>query len=121
MEDNFYTPENRGFYDRTLYQPLNNETREIRLLNVPLAQQNQDRLEFKLEDKLPLSHFHDFYYAISYAAGDHTKTEVVQISTDDENSNFNAFSSLAKAVRTLRDHRDEAADAQSMSNAERAI
>ncbi|KAI9768395.1 MAG: hypothetical protein M1839_004132 [Geoglossum umbratile] len=119
--DNFYTPENKAFYEIALYQPLNNEAREIRLLAMSMAQQRRGQLELRLEDKLPLAHFNDFCYALSYAAGDHTETEVVRISADDITSDFNAFSKLAKAIRAIRDCEYDAAAAKSTPNAERTI
>jgi len=119
--DNFYTPENKAFYEIAPYQPLNNEAREIRLLAMSMAQQRRGQLELRLEDKLPLAHFNDFCFALSYAAGVHTETEVIRISADDRTSDFNAFSKLAEAIRAARDHGHDATPAESMSNAQLTI
>lgn len=101
--DNFCTPENRAFYESALYQPLDNNAREVRMVTLSLASQGHEQLELTLEDKLPLASFGDSTYALSYAAGAHTQTEVIRVSAGEKNAEFNAFATLAKALRALRD------------------
>ena len=101
--DNFCSPENKAFYESAVYQPLDNGAQEIRMLAMSMGQQGRGQLELELEDNMPLSHFRDLVFALSYAAGSPTQTEVVRISAADTTSDFNAFSNLAKAMRAIRD------------------
>jgi hypothetical protein len=98
VEDNFCSPENSAFYESKPYEELDNSTCEIRLVQLELAHRNQSKLELQI-DSYRLSAVHDFYYAISYAAGDHKETEVISVN----NKDFNAFRSLEKALRRIRD------------------
>lgn len=101
-EDNFHAPENKAFYDSALYQPLDSEAREVRIVALCPAQSSHEPLELRLEDKVPLASLDKRTVAVSYAAGDHAQTEVVRVSAGDRVSDFNAFSTLARALRAIR-------------------
>ena len=100
MEDNFCSPENNDFYAGNHYKTLDNSNGETRFLALKLqvTDSNQSRLEVDILDKVPPSSL-GFYFTVSYAAGNHKETEQILVN----NSPFNAFRSLVKALWAVRD------------------
>jgi hypothetical protein len=71
-------------------------------LELRCGRRGHEKLQFHIEDNVPFSFFDDpnlSYSAVSYAAGDHKVTEVISIN----NRDFNAFRSLANALRRVQD------------------
>ncbi|KLU83623.1 hypothetical protein MAPG_02676 [Magnaporthiopsis poae ATCC 64411] len=101
-EDKFCAPENKAFYDSAPYQPLDKEAREVRIVTLRPAQSNHEQLELRLKDKVPLASLDKGTIAVSYAAGDHAQTEVVRVSAGGKVLDFNAFGTLARALRAIR-------------------
>lgn len=96
--DNFCTPANRTFYERSPYSQLNILKQEIRLIKL-LPTKDNEPLEVNLIsgcflDPNLLNHS---YCAISYCAGDPKNTEQIKVNGLD----FNAFASLGLALRQV--------------------
>lgn len=102
VKDNFFSPQNKSFYDARPkpYKRLNKAKREKRLLLLKAGNRNHDQLEIEIADKVSLIAEQPPYYALSYAAGSHQETEKVSIG----GRSFNAFRTLATALRRIRDH-----------------
>jgi len=105
-EDNFFTPVNHEFYDRSPYSELDPTRHEIRLLELLPANASEP-----LQVKLLTSFFllsNDVeapnYLAISYFAGNHKETEIVYV----DGVRFNAFANLARALRQVIHAREKA-------------
>jgi hypothetical protein len=90
--DNFYSPENFGFYARQPYDHLDRSSRTIRLLAVTKGESGS--LRCKLTDGIPLASVDGIYTAISYCAGDPKKTRTIWVN----DKPFNAFANLAHAI-----------------------
>ena len=93
--NNFYTPGNETFYARNLYQPLDAEHDDFRLLKV-LPGKGSDRIQCDIIHPPETRSLK--YECISYRAGD--PTEILEI--DVNGHPFNAFASLGAALRKLR-------------------
>jgi hypothetical protein len=92
---NFFTPENGDFYAAKLYNELNPNNDDYRLIEI-LPGQGPDRIQCKLiqpPETLSLE-----YECISYRAGD--PTEVIEIEVNGHL--FNAFASLGAALHKIR-------------------
>jgi hypothetical protein len=92
--NNFYTPENSTFYSANVYQPLDAEKGDFRVLEI-LPGNNNDVVQCKL-----IKSFEGIEYeALSYRAGD--PADVKEIFVDGHP--FNAFATLFGALVRLRD------------------
>ncbi|KAM7215690.1 Heterokaryon incompatibility protein (HET) domain containing protein [Rhypophila decipiens] len=123
MVDNFFTPENKTFYDSGLYQSLRTEQQEIRLVSLLTNRQDHGKLELRLHDNVSLHNLPDKFFALSYAAGDYTKTEVVRVYNEDLQTfaDFNTFSNLAQALRVFRELDIEESESARPPGSERLI
>jgi len=92
---NFYTPENASFYAANLYQALNPESDDLRLLEI-LSGQGLDGIKCNIIQ--PLDTHSLKYECISYRAGD--PKDILEIEVDGHP--FNAFASLGAALRKIR-------------------
>jgi hypothetical protein len=91
--NNFYTPENSAFYSANVYQPLDPEAGDFRVLEI-LPGSNDDVVQCRL-----IKSFQGIEYeALSYRAGD--PTDVKEILVDGHP--FNAFATLFGALIALR-------------------
>jgi hypothetical protein len=91
--NNFYTPENSAFYAANIYQPLDPEAGDFRVLEI-LPGSNDDVVQCKL-----VKSFEGIEYeALSYRAGD--PADVKEILVDGHP--FNAFATLFGALIALR-------------------
>jgi len=92
--NNFYTPENSTFYKANVYQPLDPETGDFRVLEI-LPGSNDDVVQCNL-----IKSFEGIEYeALSYRAGN--PADVKEILVDGHP--FNAFATLFGALVRLRD------------------
>ena len=88
-EDNFYSPQNRPFYAKSPYKPLDPTQQQIRLLKF-LPSNDDEVLSFALLDNRPLESVRSRYTALSYCAGDPRKTKAIYVN----GARFNAFANL---------------------------
>lgn len=93
--DNF-SPQNQPFYAQSAYNPLDPIQQQIRLLRF-LPSDDEEVLSFTLLDKCPLDSVRSRYTALSYCAGDPSKTEVVRVN----GLEFNAFANLGRALKDV--------------------
>jgi hypothetical protein len=100
--DNFYSPRNYAFYAQHPYQPLEESSRSIRLLQVQLDVES-DALNSHFTDWISLEKSRRTYTAISYCAGDPKDTHPMHVNRLE----FNAFSNLARAIAETCDYRKE--------------
>ncbi|PMD48216.1 HET-domain-containing protein [Hyaloscypha variabilis F] len=95
-EDNFYSPQNRPFYAKSPYKPLDPTQQQIRLLKF-LPSNDDEVLSFALLDNRPLESVRSRYTALSYCAGDPRKTKAIYVN----GARFNAFANLEYALREV--------------------
>ena len=95
---NFLTPQNDEFYSQKPYAALDVKRREIRLLRL-LPGSRADPLECEIISGISLTDLKLDYEAISYRAGDVDANENIKV----QGLEFNAFASLAAALRMFRD------------------
>ncbi|KAF3051021.1 hypothetical protein E8E11_006329 [Didymella keratinophila] len=94
---NFYSPQNVAFYASEPYAPLDKGTKEIRLVTI-LPASDDDFLRCELLPAQPLAVIKHQYHALSYCAGDPKQTTPIVI----DGLQFNAFVSLGSALHQLR-------------------
>jgi hypothetical protein len=93
--NNFYTPKNGDFYGAKLYNALNPNNDDFRLLEI-LPGKGPDRIQCKLiqaPETLSLQ-----YECISYRAGDPAEAMEIEVNGHP----FNAFASLGAALHKIR-------------------
>ncbi|KAF5700747.1 heterokaryon incompatibility 6 OR allele [Fusarium mundagurra] len=95
--DNFYSPRNDEFYRQSPYKSLDRANHELRLIRL-FPGSRGDPLECELVDNLKLDDVRSEYIAISYYAGDPRDTDLISVN----GIQFNAFATLANAVRDIR-------------------
>jgi len=99
--DNFFTPKNSLFYSAGIYRPLDAAKHEIRLLRI-LPDDPETQVECELVRDVYLSESPAAYHALSYAAGELSKTEPVKLN----GITFNVFQRLESAMKQLRTRTD---------------
>ncbi|KAN0105893.1 HET domain containing protein [Hyaloscypha variabilis] len=91
---NFYTPENARFYAANLYQPLDPDVDNFRILEI-LPGNDSDNIICNIIQPF---HLDTSYEALSYRAGD--PRDIGEITVNGQL--FNAFASLFAAIKRLR-------------------
>ena len=94
--DPFCSPVNEAFYEQFPYKTLNTSKKEIRLLKL-LPGCGDEAVQCKLLPADPLLSSQP-YHALSYYAGDPTKTAVIVV----DGIEFNGFTNLVDAMKRLR-------------------
>jgi hypothetical protein len=97
ISDNFFSPSNPDFYAAGVYQPLDPERQEIRLIRISPGSW-EDIIECELVNNVSLLAPIVSYKALSYAAGNLRQTTKIKVNGHD----FNVFASLGDAMRQLR-------------------
>lgn len=95
--DIFSTPSNDDFYDAFAYDRMDAFKDEIRLLKV-LPDHGGGSIECELQCNIPLSAIIGRYSALSYCAGDPTKTQSILVN----GIRFQVFANLAHALAEAR-------------------
>lgn len=99
--DNFYSPENKGFYSTIHYMRFKPEDHKIRLLRIrPLKDDGtmQSPIEADLVDNQSLAAIQGKFTTLSYCAGSPRNTETILVN----GRKFNAFANLGHALRIAR-------------------
>lgn len=95
--DIFSTPSNAVFYGAFEYDEMDAFKHEIRLLKL-LPDHRKGLVECELQRKRPLSAITGRYFALSYCAGDPTKTQSILVN----GIRFQVFANLAHALAQVR-------------------
>jgi hypothetical protein len=91
---NFYTPKNSHFYAANVYQPLDPGADDFRVLEI-LPGNAGDTIRCSITQPF---HLNTNYRALSYRAGDPTKTGEIVVN----GHLFNVFATLFSAMKRLR-------------------
>jgi hypothetical protein len=94
--DPFCSPANEAFYEQFSYPTLSTCEKEIRLLKL-LPGCGDEAVQCELLPAMPLPSPYP-YHALSYCAGDATKTAVIVVG----GIKFNGFANLIDAIKRLR-------------------
>ncbi|PNP78030.1 hypothetical protein FNYG_08756 [Fusarium nygamai] len=98
--DIFKTPENTTFYSANLYQSLDKNKQEIRLIELSTQSDDDGLLECKLLPATLLTDARKQYLALSYCAGDPTDTKEILVN----GVSCNIFANLHHALVLVRQY-----------------
>lgn len=100
--DVFGTPENKVFYASNPYSRLDVNRKEIRLLKIH-PDDGTGSIKCTLLPSIPLDQARSLYTALSYCAGDSTRTDIIVVN----GIGFNAFANLRHALGGVREFWDK--------------